>query len=658
MPTPIGERRKKPTLTLAGSAAIVVLVLVASGLGVALFIGRDLLQIRELATYTRAEVIPFAVAEAARARDAERLGRYVETVVLSRDVKIRRTALVAANNLARRLAAQLPDSEKARLNTAIVGVRSAARHNNNVDELTAEISETLRASEILVEEAREIVEGIATESSAELEQAIDDLIDYSTRDFGEVVGGSASSAEVIRRLEEKTASLPTINETSNRLLMTLGLMRASLLSLPGDDTDAAVKERAESYEALSNRLQVMLVLLGGQAQTDRLARLTRDFRALSEVFPLQTLALAQRRLGRREGARAIDALTGITMRLSMDADRIASSGIKEIETRIGQILSTALIGAMFLAVMASILILIGRREVLMPLTKATQALDALRSGGEAASLPRARLYELDALIGSLESLRDATLQINEHARKLSDYAKELERSNAELEQFAYVASHDLQEPLRMVSSYCQLLQRRYKTKLDSDAEEFIAFAVEGAGRMQRLINDLLAYSRVGTQGKPFEDTDCNDVLDAVLANLQTVIAETQVQIAHDPLPVISGDPVQLVQLFQNLIANAIKFRKPTADDVPATIHVSATLEDGNWVFSVQDNGIGIDPQYSERIFIIFQRLHDRSEYAGTGIGLAICKKIVERHGGRIWVESVPGSGSTFYFSVPETARLQ
>ncbi|WP_425450226.1 sensor histidine kinase [Virgifigura deserti] len=658
MPTSSGEKRKKPTLTLAGSAVIVAFVVIASGLGVALFIGRDLLQIRELATHTRSEVIPFAVAEAERALDAERLGRYAETVVLSRDVDMRRKALATANDLARRLGAQLPDAEKETLNSAIVAVRAAARHNNTADELTARINETLLASDLLVEEAKEIVEGIAAESSTELEQAIDDLIEYSTTRVDEVADGSESSAYVIGRLEERTASLPTINETSNRLLMTLGLMRATLLSLPSAEDDAMVKERTESYETLSNRLQVMLVLLGGQVQSDRLARLIRDFKELSEVFPLQTLALAQRRLGRREGTAAIEALSALTKRLSTDADRIATTGIEGIEARIGQIMSTALIGAVFLVGLASILTLIGRREVLVPLTRATRALDALRGGGAAASLPRARLYELDALIGSLESLRDATLQINEHTRKLSNYAKELERSNSELEQFAYVASHDLQEPLRMISSYCQLLQRRYKEKLDGDAEEFIGFAVEGAARMQRLINDLLAYSRVGTRGKPFEDTDCNDVLDAALSNLQTVVAETRAQIAHDPLPRISGDPVQLTQLFQNLIANAIKFRKPPPDEVPVAIQISAVLKDGDWVFSVRDNGIGIDPQYSERIFIIFQRLHDRSEYAGTGIGLAICKKIVERHGGRIWVDSAPGSGSTFYFTIPETARLQ
>jgi signal transduction histidine kinase/HAMP domain-containing protein len=239
--------------------------------------------------------------------------------------------------------------------------------------------------------------------------------------------------------------------------------------------------------------------------------------------------------------------------------------------------------------------------------------------------------------------------------------QELERSNKELEQFAYVASHDLQEPLRMVSSYTQLLARRYKGKLDADADDFIAFAVDGASRMQQLIQDLLAYSRVNTRGKPFEPTDCNRVLGQVRVNLDVAIEESRTILTHDELPTLPADEGQLVQLFQNLVGNAIKFHKP---GMTPQVHISATLtpdpspagrgeaEVREWTFSVRDNGIGIDPQYYERIFVIFQRLHGRDEYPGTGIGLAICKRIVERHGGRIWVESKPGEGSTFYFTLP------
>ena len=238
------------------------------------------------------------------------------------------------------------------------------------------------------------------------------------------------------------------------------------------------------------------------------------------------------------------------------------------------------------------------------------------------------------------------------ARKQAEYnlqqaLAELERSNQELEQFAYVASHDLQEPLRMVASFTQLLAQRYQDRLDQDAKEYIRFAVDGAARMQRLIQDLLAYSRVSTRGADFTSTDADAALRAALENLQVAIRDTDAQVTHGALPMVLADATQLTQVFQNLVGNALKFH----GQAPPRVHVSATRDGDDWVFAVADNGIGIDPQHFDRIFAIFQRLHPASRYPGTGIGLALCHRIVQRHGGRLWVESTPGQGATFYFTL-------
>ncbi len=235
---------------------------------------------------------------------------------------------------------------------------------------------------------------------------------------------------------------------------------------------------------------------------------------------------------------------------------------------------------------------------------------------------------------------------------LANQALELARSNAELEQFAYVASHDLQEPLRMVRSFVQLLQRRCEGKLDADAEEYIGYALDGAVRMRELINALLTYSRLDKQGKSFEAVDCGAVLEKALFNLKVTVEESGAVIAHGPLPTVLGDELQLLQLFQNLIGNAIKFR----GSAPPSVQITADQQDREWVFQFKDNGIGIAPEFYERIFLVFQRLHSRESYPGTGIGLAICKKIVERHKGRIWVESEIGKGSTFSFTIPTEAK--
>jgi light-regulated signal transduction histidine kinase (bacteriophytochrome) len=227
--------------------------------------------------------------------------------------------------------------------------------------------------------------------------------------------------------------------------------------------------------------------------------------------------------------------------------------------------------------------------------------------------------------------------------------EELARSNQELQQFAYVASHDMQEPLRMIKGFMLLLEHQYHGKLDAKADEFIHYAVDGAERMSRLISELLAYSRVGTQGKEFSDVDCNAVVRQALDSLQAMIRESGAVVDCDPLPTVKGDPTQLEQVFQNLLANAMKFR----DQRPPVVHVGVRETGADWEISVKDNGIGISPAQVGRLFVMFQRLHDRSKYPGTGIGLATCKKIVERHGGKIWVQSEPGEGSTFFFTIPQ-----
>ncbi len=263
-----------------------------------------------------------------------------------------------------------------------------------------------------------------------------------------------------------------------------------------------------------------------------------------------------------------------------------------------------------------------------------------------------RLTSLSWKTGEIKAaleLRKAIVNIVlRQADELALLAQDLERSNAELKKFAYVASHDLQEPLNQVANYVQLLEMRYKEELDEDAKEFISFAVEGVSLMQTLIDDVLAYSKVDKQAIEFQPTEVEVALERALTNLRKRISETGSVITHDTLPNIMADGTQLMQLFQNLIGNAIKFRS----DQPLVIHVGALRLEDEWLFSVRDNGIGIDPQFSDRIFVIFQRLHTRDEYAGTGMGLAICKKIVESHRGRIWVESQLNEGATFYFTIP------
>jgi chemotaxis family two-component system sensor kinase Cph1 len=278
---------------------------------------------------------------------------------------------------------------------------------------------------------------------------------------------------------------------------------------------------------------------------------------------------------------------------------------------------------------------------------------ALQQSQELATVNARLSAAMESLARAKEDLEakvtERTAALEKAHRELTLYADELAKSNVELERFAYVASHDLQEPLRMVVSYVQLLERRYRGKLDSDADEFIAFAVDGAKRMQGLINDLLAYARIGRAGRPTAKVDLEQVLQTTLVNLSLAVEESGATVSHDTLPEVTGDASQLGQLLQNLLANALKFR----GEAPPEVHVSLADNGAEWEVGVRDNGIGIASEHLARVFAIFQRLHTRGEYPGTGVGLAICKKIVEQHGGRLWVESEVGHGSTFFFTLPK-----
>ncbi|MBW7956885.1 MAG: MEDS domain-containing protein [Deltaproteobacteria bacterium] len=288
--------------------------------------------------------------------------------------------------------------------------------------------------------------------------------------------------------------------------------------------------------------------------------------------------------------------------------------------------------------------------VFADITARKTAEEALRRHKEELeSLVKDRTAELVSANASLRKEVAVRMGAEDELRKAVDA---LARSNKDLEQFAYIASHDLQEPLRMVSGFLQLLESRYRGRLDESADMYIHYAVDGAKRMHSLIEDLLHYSRVATRGKSFEPLDCNLVFQKVLQSLAFMIEESGAVIENTPLPVLAADESQIFQLFQNLLSNAIKFRKPGE---PPLIRVSAELRDGEWIFSVRDEGIGIDPEYKERIFTLFQRLHGK-EYPGSGIGLAVCKRIIERHNGRIWVESAPGKGAEFLFTIPEEIK--
>jgi signal transduction histidine kinase len=341
---------------------------------------------------------------------------------------------------------------------------------------------------------------------------------------------------------------------------------------------------------------------------------------------------------------------------SMDWGMVAKIDTEEAFADVTKLRNLALLISVIIFILSGILAFSIAHSISEPLNKLSQGAAIIGSGNLDYNLEIRQKDEIGQLARAFnkmgQDLKKITASRDELDREITERKKaeeELTRSNRDLEQFAYVASHDLQEPLRIVTSYVQLLQKRYKGRLDETADKFIAFAVDASKRMHDLINDLLEFSRIGTQGKAFERIDCNATLQQAVKNLAISIQDTGAEVTHDPLPMVMADNQQLIQLFQNLINNAIKFR---GQEKPR-IHVAAEKRTSDWLFVVRDNGIGIAPEFLERIFIIFQRLHGREKYPGTGIGLAICKRIVEHHGGCICAESEPGKGAQFYFTIPE-----
>ncbi|WP_402467944.1 sensor histidine kinase [Isoptericola aurantiacus] len=308
-----------------------------------------------------------------------------------------------------------------------------------------------------------------------------------------------------------------------------------------------------------------------------------------------------------------------------------------------------------------------QRQVTVPLARLAAEVRAASTGEHAHEIPRVGAGEVAALSDDVETMRrelvaqvadarEAHAEVEHAHEQLREQAAELERSNRDLEQFAYVASHDLQEPLRKVASFTQLLQKRYGDRLDDRADQYIAFAVDGAHRMQRLIQDLLSFSRVGRSGAPPQDVPLEEVLAHVLGDLADRIAEQQAEVTHDPLPVVRGEPGLLTMLLRNVVGNALKFARP--GEVPR-VHLTAARTAGQsgpeWELACADNGIGIDPQYAERVFVIFQRLHPKEVYTGTGIGLALVKRVVEHHGGRVWIDPEATVGTTVRWTLPAGA---
>jgi signal transduction histidine kinase len=396
---------------------------------------------------------------------------------------------------------------------------------------------------------------------------------------------------------------------------------AALDQLEGD---AGSKELTVALTQLRNQIQIV------EADNDK------EIAAIRAGAPIEVANSMD--FAQADAVRSLAADTGDQVALSIRLAAADAQLSTSESTRLVVISSVLGIG---LALLVAVLVTLG---ISAPLGRLRATADRIAAGQLVEPGPSHRQDEIGSLSRAMTTM----------VRTLNRQADELKRSNGDLEQFAYIASHDLQEPLRMVSGFTGLLKRRYSGKLDADADEYIEFAIGGANRMQALINDLLSYSRVGREEIAGKPVDTQIVLDQALANLQSAIEEKSALVSSGALPTVWANHGMLVRLFQNLIGNALKFCKAARP----IVRIQAEARGGDWLFSVADNGIGIEAQYKDRIFMIFQRLHKQSEYPGTGIGLAVCKRIVERNGGRMWLESEPGKGTTFFFTLPATGGQQ
>ncbi|QXJ26618.1 HAMP domain-containing protein [Actinomadura graeca] len=419
---------------------------------------------------------------------------------------------------------------------------------------------------------------------------------------------------------------------------------------------AVAQERA----AAAKMRRLLSGVARGATVTDMLDRVSADAAAWRTGFadPLAATpgGRAIERARDEEARRLFSTIRNDIAPLQRSITTLHGEAAAKLRSRASTALWSAVVALGLVVLAALALTLVFRRTVLTPMSLLGGQVRAVALGDFAHPLDVRGPAEIDELAVIIDGMRRRILDewraTTEATRRLDAQAGELRRSNAELEQFAYVASHDLQEPLRKVASFCQMIERRYGDQLDERGRQYIAFAVDGAKRMQALINDLLGFSRVGRITRTEDSVDLNAIARQVLDDLGTLAEETGAEVEVGDLPSVPGDPAQLARLFQNLIGNAVKFRRP---DEPPRVTIDARRSGAEWEFRCADNGIGIEPRYADRIFLIFQRLHPREEYTGTGIGLALCKKIVEFHGGRIWLDTRDRGGSpgtTFRWTLP------